>query len=193
MPERSGPIDGVVDDVGLQPTALAVLAQRYLRRDAEGRIRETPGLPIEDSLESIFGSLRTSALLHQAGAGTGFSFSRLRPRGDVIASSGGIASGPVSFIELYDAASQVIRLGGRRRGANMAVLDVRHPDIEDFVMAKAEPGPLATFNLSVAVTAGQVLQRTDSSVAEHIDVGLRGTVAAPAPDREMCRVVHALE
>jgi len=109
-------------------------------------------LPIEDSLESIFATLRTTALLHQAGAGTGFSFSHLRPRGNIVTSSGGTASGPVSFIELYDAASQVIRLGGRRRSANMAVLDVHHPDIEAFITAKAQPGPLPTFNLSVAVT-----------------------------------------
>lgn len=109
-------------------------------------------LPIEDSLSSIFDTLRTTALLHQAGAGTGFSFSHLRPRGDVVASSGGTASGPVSFVELYDAASQVVRLGGRRRGANMAVLDVSHPDIDAFVAAKAEPDRLATFNLSVAVS-----------------------------------------
>lgn len=109
-------------------------------------------LPLEDSLESIFDTLRTTALIHQAGAGTGFSVSHLRPRGDVVSSSGGLASGPVSFVELYDAASEVIRLGGRRRGANMAVMDARHPDIEAFVSAKSEAGRLATFNLSVAVS-----------------------------------------
>lgn len=109
-------------------------------------------LPIEDSLASIFGTLGTTALLHQAGAGTGFSFSRLRRRGDAIASTGGSASGPVSFIELYDYASQVVAHSGRRRGANMAVLDVHHPDIEEFVQAKTRPGPLPTFNMSVAVT-----------------------------------------
>ncbi|WP_235948807.1 adenosylcobalamin-dependent ribonucleoside-diphosphate reductase [Nocardia terrae] len=108
-------------------------------------------LPIEDSLESIFDTLRTTALLHRAGAGTGFSFSRLRRRGSAT-SGGGVASGPVSFIELYDAASQVIRLGGRRRGANMAVLDVHHPDIEEFLRAKSDTGALPTFNLSVGVT-----------------------------------------
>jgi ribonucleoside-diphosphate reductase alpha chain len=207
------PADGsVVNDLDLQPAAMIVLAERYLLRDEEGRVVETPGqmmdrvaghvaraeelyregaaetwserfatsmrsleflpnsptlmnagtpmgvlsgcfvLPLHDSLQSIFDTLRTAALLHQAGAGTGFSFSHLRPRGDVVSSSGGIASGPVSFIDLYDAASEVIRLGGRRRGANMAVLDASHPDIETFIAAKSEPDRLATFNLSVAVS-----------------------------------------
>lgn len=109
-------------------------------------------LPIDDSLESIFTTLRTTALLHQAGAGTGFSFSHLRPRGDAVSSTGGTASGPVSFIDLYDAAAQVIRLGGRRRGANMAVLDVHHPDIGTFVDAKADLAALPMFNLSVGIT-----------------------------------------
>lgn len=109
-------------------------------------------LPIDDSLAAIFDTLRTTALLHKFGAGTGFSFSRLRPRGDVVSSTGGRASGPVSFIRLYDTAAQVVRLGGRRRGANMAVLDVHHPDITAFVHAKTDVAVLPTFNLSVGVT-----------------------------------------
>ncbi|MGE5288629.1 MAG: adenosylcobalamin-dependent ribonucleoside-diphosphate reductase [Micromonosporaceae bacterium] len=107
-------------------------------------------LPVGDSLVSIFQTLGHAAVLHQAGAGTGYSFSRLRPRGDVVASTGGTASGPVSFLSVFDAAAAVLAQGGRRRGASMAVLDVSHPDIAEFIEAK-QAGGLEHFNLSVAV------------------------------------------
>jgi ribonucleoside-diphosphate reductase alpha chain len=234
----------VIDDLGLSPAALAVVAERYLRRDTGGRVCESTGqmmdrvarhvagaedryrtgssprwaarfsallrgreflpnsptlmnagtesgvlaacfvLPVADSLESIFTTLRTAALLHQAGAGTGFSFSHLRPRNDRVASTGGRASGPVSFIELYDAAAQVIRLGGRRRGANMAVLDVHHPDIEAFVRAKAEPGPLPMFNLSVGVS-DEFMAAADTD-AEHPLINPRtGAAVRTVPARAL--------
>lgn len=109
-------------------------------------------LPVDDSLISIFETLGHAALLHQAGGGTGYSFSHLRPRGDLVTSTGGTASGPVSFLTVFDAAASVISDGGRRRGASMAVLNISHPDIFEFIEAKNTPGVLEHFNLSVGVT-----------------------------------------
>ncbi|MCS7007127.1 MAG: adenosylcobalamin-dependent ribonucleoside-diphosphate reductase [Thermoleophilia bacterium] len=205
---------GVRDELKLSLNAAIVLKERYLRRDEEGRIREStaemmervarhvadaedevePGsgerwaeefssllkgllflpnsptlmnagtqlgllsgcfvLPLEDSLESVFETLKRAALIQKEGGGTGFSFSRLRPAGDRVASTGGTASGPVTFLHVFDAATDAVRQGGRRRGANMAVLDVSHPDVRAFVAAKLEPDALENFNLSVAVGDG---------------------------------------
>jgi ribonucleoside-diphosphate reductase alpha chain len=196
-----------------RPIAARVLTERYLRRDAEGRVVETPDelfrrvagavaaaegryhgpevqarqaeafyeamaalqflpntptlmnaglprgqlaacfvIPIHDDMRSILEGVRDMALIHQTGGGTGFNFSHLRPRGDQVRSTGRVASGPVGFMQIYDTTTAVVKQGGRRRGANMGILRVDHPDILEFISAKADLGMLTNFNLSVAVT-----------------------------------------
>src|SRR5213083_946523 len=147
-------------------------------------------IPVDDSLVGIFDALKQQALIHQGGGGTGFAFSRLRPKGDFVKSTMGVASGPVSFMKIFDASTQTVKQGGKRRGANMGILRVDHPDILEFITCKDDLTQVTNFNISVAVTDA-FMRAVEEGTSYDLIHPRHGAVVGQLDAREVFRkIVH---